>query len=208
MKTKRKIIFCALVGGAALFTGAAPAAEDEFKFMPKGGREMFVEVLAGCSNCDNIATVVTTQGTQEDWLKYFSGRQSSLKSPAGDRKKGALANLGDKQTKTLLSYLAVNTPISKDKLPKDAKKINWTALLPLDGRQLTLEKCMGCHSIGVTVLNEADYKGWGMIMRKSDHVVIRMTEKETETLKQYLAANMPLPEDQVPKALRQSSGTY
>lgn len=208
VKTMRRIIVPAFLGSAALFANPALAAEDAFKFMPKGGREMFLEVLAGCANCDNIAALVTTPGTQQEWLKYFTGRQSSLKNPAGDRKTGALANLAENQAKTLISYLTANTPIPKEKLPKDTKKIDWTSLLPLDGRQLALEKCMGCHSIAVTVLNAADYRGWGMILRKSDHTATRLTDREAETLKHYLAINTPIPEDKIPPELKQSSGAY
>lgn len=201
MKTRHGFLFAALLTGVAVLADPALSAVDEYKFMPKGGRDLFVEVLAGCANCDDIANVVAAQGSQEAWQKYFSGKQSR-------QKKGALAGLSDKQAKVLFTYLAVNTPVQKANLPKDAKNINWTSVLPPDGRQLALEKCMGCHSIGVTVLNEADYRGWGMIMRKSDHVVIRMTDKEIETLKQYLSIITPIPEDEVPKQLRQSSGTY
>ncbi len=191
-----------LVVAAAALVGAFPglAAVDEYKFMPKGGRDLFVEVLGSCANCDDIANAVSRQGTQEAWQKYFSAKQNRQKKPA-------LAGLSDQQVKVLVTYLAVNTPVAKAP-PKDAKNVNWTSVLPPDGRQLALEKCMGCHSIGVTVLNDTDYRGWGMIMRKSDHTVIRMTDKEIETLKQYLSLITPMPEDQVPKELRQSSGTY
>lgn len=186
---------------AVILAAAASAAVDEYSFMPKGGRDLFVEVLAACANCDDIANVIAAQGSQEAWQKYFSGKQNR-------QKQAALSGLSEKQAKVLLTYLAVNTPVAKAKLPKDAKNVNWTSVLPPDGRQLTLEKCMGCHSLGVTVLNDADYRAWGMIMRKSDHVVIKMTDKEIETLKQYLAIITPMPEDQVPKQLRESAGTY
>ena len=191
----------ALLGSVVVLADPSMAAEDEYKFMPKGGRHLFVEVLAACANCDDIANVVAAQGSQEAWQKYFSGKQDR-------QKKAALAGLSDKQAKVLLTYLAVNTPVAKAKLPKDTKNVNWTSVLPPDGRQLALEKCMGCHSIGVTVLNDADYRAWGMIMRKSDHVVIKMTDKEIETLKQYLSIITPMTEDQVPKQLRESAGTY
>jgi len=193
--------FSAAAAAAIVMAGAASAATDEYSFMPKGGRDLFVEVLAACANCDDIANAVATQGNAEAWQKYFSGKQNRQKKPA-------LSALSDKQVKVLVTYLGVNTPVPKANLPKDAKSANWTSVLPPDGRQLALEKCMGCHSLGVTVLNDADYRAWGMIMRKSDHVVIKMTDKEIETLKQYLTIIAPMPEDQVPKQLRESAGTY
>ncbi len=205
MNAVRRFLLPALVASAALLAVPSRAAEDEFKFMPKGGRDLFVEVLAACTDCNDIIAFAAKQGGQEAWLKYFSAKQSRQKS---DPKKGALAGLSDKQTQVLLTYLAVNTPLSKENLPRDTKGASWTAALPPDGRQLALEKCMGCHSLGVTVLNEADYRGWSMIMRKSDHVVIRMKEKEIETLKQYLSIITPMSENEVPKQLRESSGTY
>ena len=203
-----KTILSALLASAAVFAAPGSAAEDPYQFMPKGGRDLFVQVLAACTNCNDIVAAVATQSSQEAWLKYFTAKQSRQKVAAAEAKRGALAGLSDKQTRVLLTYLAVNTPVPKEKLPRDPKSANWTSVLPPDGRQLTLEKCMGCHSLGVTVLNEADYRGWGMIMRKSDHVVIRMTEKEVETLKQYLSIITPIPQDQVPKELRESAGTY
>lgn len=207
-KKVRRFLVPAFLGGAALLVSLALAGPDAFEFMPKGGREMLLEVVGRCANCDDIVTIVTTRRTQEEWLKYFTGRQSSLKNLADEKKKGALATLAERQMSTLVSYLAINTPIPKEKLPKDTKKVDWLSFLPPDGRQLTLEKCMGCHSIGVTVLNAADMRGWAMILRKSDHAVIKLTERETETLKSYLAVNMPVPEEEVPEELRKSGGAY
>jgi hypothetical protein len=199
--TLRKRALMAFLGAAALLATPAGAAEDPYKFMPKGGREMFVEALGRCANCDP-AEIVASRRTAEDWLKYFAGRQT-----AKDKKAGVLAHLGDKQAKTLASYMAANLPLAKASVAKGSK-IDWKAALPLDGRELTLEKCMGCHSLGATMLNDADLKGWDMILKKSDHRVLRMTDKEILTLQHYLTINAPVPEESVPKELRQSAGVY
>ncbi len=198
----------AVLGCALFLLRPALAAEDEFKFMPKGGSEMFLDVLSQCANCDAIAELVTSQRTEEGWLKYFAGKQRAQKYSGGDKKTGALAGLPEKQGKTLASYLAANAPMAKSSLPKDSKKADWKSVLPPDGRQLALEKCMGCHGIAVTMLNEADLRGWDMILRKSDHRGLKLTDREAQTLKSYLAINAPLPESEIPAALKQSSAAY
>ncbi|HET6946346.1 MAG TPA: hypothetical protein VFJ45_00870, partial [bacterium] len=68
-----------LAAAAALALGGlARAADDKLAFVPKGGVQLLLEVKAKCANCDDLATLVTTKRTADDWQKYFTGRQSTV----------------------------------------------------------------------------------------------------------------------------------
>jgi mono/diheme cytochrome c family protein len=213
MKTRRAktltVLAIVVLTSGLVLAGLALAADDTFKFMPKGGRELLLEVKAKCANCDDLVTLVTTKRSADDWQKYFAGKQSTVTGLSdAEKRKGALASFTEKQIKTLASYLSINLPMAKDKLPQDPARAQWETVLPADGRKLTLDKCMGCHSLATTVLISGDLNGWGVIMRKSDHVNLGMNEQQLQTLLHYLTINMPVPESEIPDEFKKGTGGY
>ncbi len=203
------VLALVVAGGALALAGLARAAEDKLAFMPKGGVQLLLEVKAKCANCDDLATLVTTKRSEDDWLKYFTGRQSTATGlPDAEKKKGALATFSDQQIKTLVAYLAINLPMAKDALPRDPARAQWESVLPADGRKLTLDKCMGCHSLATTILISGDLNAWGVIMRKSDHQNLRMSAQQLQELMHYLAINMPVPDSEIPDEFRKGGIGY
>ena len=213
MKTRRAktlavLAIVVLISGLAL-AGLALAADDAFKFMPKGGRELLIEVKAKCANCDDLVTLVTTRRSADDWQKYFTGKQSTVTGLSdAEKRKGALATFTEKQIRTLTAYLSINLPLARDQLPRDPARAQWEAVLPVDGRKLTLDRCMGCHSLATTILISGDLNGWGVIMRKSDHVNLGMNAQQLQELLHYLAINMPVPESEIPDEFKKGTGGY
>lgn len=199
----------AAAGTALVFAGLALAADDALKFMPKGGRELLVEVKAKCANCDDLVTLVTTKRSADDWQKYFTGKQSTVTGLSdAEKRKGALATFTEKQIRTLTAYLSINLPLARDQLPRDPARAQWEAVLPVDGRKLTLDRCMGCHSLATTILISGDLNGWGVIMRKSDHVNLGMNAQQLQEILHYLAINMPVPESEIPDEFKKGTGGY
>lgn len=209
-RMQRWTILVLLAAAAALALGGlARAADDKLAFVPKGGVQLLLEVKAKCANCDDLATLVTTKRTADDWQKYFTGRQSTVTGLSdAEKKKGALATFTDRQIKTLVTYLSINMPMARDKLPKDPARAQWEGVLPVDGRKLTLDKCMGCHSLATTLLIEGDLNAWGVIMRKSDHVNLAMNAQQLQELLHYLTINMPVPDSEIPDEFRKGGIGY
>lgn len=209
-RMQRWTIAVLLAAAAALALGGlVRAADDKLAFVPKGGAQLLLEVKAKCGNCDDLAALVTAKRTADDWLKYFTGRTSTAAGLSeAEKKKGALAGFTDKQIKTLVTYLAINLPLAKDKVPADPARARWENVLPVDGRKLTLDRCMGCHSLATTLLIEGDLNAWGVIMRKSDHVNLGMNAQQLQELLNYLAINMPVPDDQIPDEFRKGGIGY
>lgn len=208
-RMQRWTIGVLLAAAAALALGGlARAADDKLAFVPKGGVLLLLEVKAKCGNCDDLATLVTVKRSADDWLKYFTGRQSTATGLSeAEKKKGALATFTDRQIKTLVTYLSINMPMPKDRVPKDPARAKWDTVLPVDGRKLTLDKCMGCHSLATTLLIEGDVPAWGVVMRKSDHANL-VNAQELQELLHYLAINMPVPDDQIPDEFRKGGIGY
>lgn len=208
-RTTRWAILLLLAAAAALALGGlARASDDKLAFVPKGGAQLLLEAKAKCANCDDLTTLVTVKRSADDWLKYFTGKQSTAPGLSEtEKRKGALATFTDKQIKTLVTYLSINMPMAKDRLPKDPARARWETVLPVDGRKLTLDKCMGCHSLATTLLIEGNLNAWAVIMRKSDHANL-VNAQELQELLNYLTINMPVPDDQIPDEFRKGGIGY
>lgn len=169
--------------------------KDEFEFLPDSGYELLLKVLDKCKKCDSVATLASTKRTQGEWKAYFANQ-------------GALKGFNEAQGKELTSYLVINFPMPKKKIPANPKKPDF---IPMGGKQLLLENCMSCHLVTLPVLIlHKDELGWRQLFTHSDHLVAvsKMDEAQLGTVAAYLANNFPIPEDRVPEALREPAPQY
>lgn len=207
-RISRWAVLLLAVTAALALGGLARAADDKLAFVPKGGVQLLLEVKAKCANCDDLPTLATAKRSADDWQNYFTGKQSTVTGLSdAEKRKGALATFTPKQIKTLVTYLSINLPLPRDKLPRDPARAQWESILPVDGRKLTLDKCMGCHSLATTLLIEGDLNAWGVILRKSDHANLASGQQLQELLN-YLAINMPVPDSQIPDEFRKGGIGY
>lgn len=156
----------------------AHADDDQFGFMPDGGREMFSCVFM---ETDERKQALTQQRTAEEWQAEILERMPKLSKARLD---------------TLAAYLSVIAPLPGD----------WTdgeSALPPDGRDLALAQCQSCHSLFTGYLMQRrDRAGWQAVFVPPFHKKIPMTDSEKQVFSDYSAINMPLRIEDVPPELR------
>lgn len=192
----RRVLAAAVAGLGALF--AAQAAEDVFDFIPQGGRTLLANVLAG-RKAEDIRSMVSIKHTRDEWVAELKRRGSQF--PAVQR-------LSDKELATLADYMSFNLPLPPGKVPATATKAAWDKALPIDGRDMTLEYCQGCHIVTVVVTQDRTKQAWLGSMNKPSHVQIKLNAQQREALANYLVLNAAIPIDQVPEDLRAGGATY
>jgi hypothetical protein len=181
-----RIIMVASVS-AVLFFGFAVAAEFNYDFMPKGGSHILVDVLNRVKGVD-LKFVLSGKMTKEKWKEYLQG-------------KGGLAGLNPKQVETFINYLAINMPAPKVKIPSDIKKLKYTDL-PIDGQEILLESCTLCHPLGPVLVETRDAKGWESVYYTNPHPETGLSKQAIDELCIYLGLNMPIPDKDIPAALK------
>ncbi|MGZ5570616.1 MAG: hypothetical protein ACXWF6_05750 [Usitatibacter sp.] len=191
---KRNLLF-ALACMAAL--AAAAPDKDVFQFVPQGGRTLLAKAFAGRASAEDIRAIVGAKHTSSEWLAELRAREKSLP---------ALQRLDDKERRTLADYLATNMPLANP--PADPSKANWDKVLPLDGRDMALNYCQGCHIITVVITQDRSKTAWLGTMGKPSHVQIKLTPAQRDALANYLIVNAAIPIDQVPEELRAGGATY
>ena len=164
-----------------LFAGLAYAQEDHFAFMPAGGRTILAAGLAADPALESRLAEV--KGA-EDWLALITGGGLP-----------GLAGLDDWQARTLAEYLAYAGAVDP-------------AALPLDGRDITLERCQSCHIVTVVVTQAREKEAWLGTLGKPSHVGIPLTEAERDQLADYLVVNAGIPIDAIPPELRAGGASY
>lgn len=192
----RRAITVAIAALGALFT--AQAAEDIFDFIPQGGRTLLASVLAG-RKADDVRSVVTAKYTRDEWIAELKRRGPQF--PAVQR-------LSEKELLTLADYMSFNMPLPAAKVPANPTKAAWDKALPMDGRDMTLEYCQGCHIVTVVVTQDRSKQAWLGSMNKPSHVQIKLNAQQREALANYLVLNAAIPIDQVPEDLRAGGATY
>jgi mono/diheme cytochrome c family protein len=199
MRTPRiRFLLLAFGAVAALAAFAAPAPEkDVFDFVPEGGRTLLAKAFAGRAPVADIRAIIGAKHTSDEWLADLHARDKSLP---------ALQRLDDKQRRTLADYLAANMPLANP--PADPAKANWEKALPLDGRDMALNYCQGCHIITVVITQDRAKTAWLGTMGKPSHVQIKLTPAQRDALANYLIVNAAIPIDQVPEELRAGGATY
>lgn len=196
MKTPRARALLLAFAGLAALAAAAPE-KDVFEFVPEGGRTLLAKAFAGRVPVEDVRAIVTAKHTSVEWLADLRAREKSLP---------ALKRLDDKERRTLADYLAANMPLAKP--PADPAKANWDKALPLDGRDMALNYCQGCHIITVVITQDRSKAAWLGTMGKPSHVRIKLTPAQRDALADYLIVNAAIPIDQVPEELRAGGATY
>ena len=196
MKAPRiRALLVAFAGLAAL--AAAGPEKDVFEFVPQGGRTLLSKAFTGRVPAEDIRAIIGAKHTSVEWLADLRAREKSLP---------ALKRLDDKERRTLADYLAANMPLAKP--PADPAKANWDKALPLDGRDMALNYCQGCHIITVVITQDRSKAAWLGTMGKPSHVRIKLTPAQRDALADYLIVNAAIPIDQVPEELRAGGATY
>jgi mono/diheme cytochrome c family protein len=170
--------FLFLILGAA---GAALAQEDSFAFIPDGGRTILEPLL---QSEPALTGKLTEKRGAADWLSAVaSGELPGVKG------------LDDWQAQTLADYLAYAAPIDP-------------AVLPPDGRDMTLARCQSCHIVTVVVTQARAKAAWLGTMAKPSHVGVPLTPAERDQLADYLSVNAGIPIDAIPPELRAGGASY
>ncbi len=176
----------------------AAYAGDIFDFIPLGGRSLLANVLAG-RKAEDIQAVVSAKRTRDEWVTYLRGRSAQL--PAVQR-------LSDKQMLTLADYMSFNMPLPAGKAPSASTQPAWEKVLPMDGRDMSLEYCQGCHIITVVITQDRTKQAWLGSLNKPSHVGIKLNAQQRDALTNYLVLNAAIPIEQVPEDLRAGGATY
>lgn len=196
--TRSRFALFAFAAIAALAAFAAPAPEkDVFEFVPEGGRTLLAKAFAGRVPAEDVRAIIGGKHTSVEWIADLRARENALP---------ALKRLDDKQRRTLADYLATNMPLAKP--PADPAKADWDKVLPLDGRDMALNYCQGCHIITVVITQDRSKTAWLGTMGKPSHVQIKLTAAQRDALANYLIVNAAIPIDQVPEELRAGGATY
>jgi hypothetical protein len=197
----RKSCFSLRALGVALAVSAtlfAAQAGDVFDFIPLGGRSLLANALAGRKAAD-VQAVVAAKYTRDEWVGYLKGHAAQF--PAVQR-------LSDKQMLTLADYMSFNLPLAAGKAPTTATQTAWEKALPMDGRDMSLEYCQGCHIITVVITQDRTKQAWLGSLNKPSHVGIKLNAQQRDALTNYLVLNAAIPIDQVPEDLRAGGATY
>ena len=177
-----------LILGFSAFLAAAGvlAQDDQFAFMPAGGRALLVD-LSGQAGAETLAEIAARDQSIEDW-------QTWAKSQGTD--------LDDKALATFAGYAELNLPVGEDVLSALAESGDAT-LLPADGKDLAIAQCQFCHSLfSGYLMHDRDEIGWTGTFKSPFHSEIPMSEVERDTFARYSAINMPLRFEDVPPELR------
>lgn len=177
--------------------GAAAPEPDVFDFIPDGGRTLLAKAFAGKPAAQDVRAIIGAKHTSAEWLAELHAREAALP---------ALRPLDEKQRRTLADYLAANMPLAKP--PADPAKAKWDTALPMDGRDMALNYCQGCHIITVVITQDRSKAAWLGTMGKPSHVQIKLTPAQRDALADYLIVNAAIPIDQVPEDLRAGGATY
>lgn len=187
-----------LLAGAVLFAFLSAQAADVFDFIPLGGRTLLARTLSG-RPADEVRALVGGKHTRDEWLADLHSRGKQVPG---------LQRLTEKELTTLADYMSFNLPLPAAKMPANPAQANWDKLLPIDGRDMALEYCQGCHIITVVITQDKPKSGWLGTMHKPSHIQIKLTEEQREALANYLVLNANIPIDEVPEDLRAGGATY
>lgn len=171
---------------ALLLAVGARAQDDQYAFMPSGGRALLLE-LVGKDDGNALAEIAARDQSAAEWQAWAQAKKPDLD-------KTALA--------TFAGYAELNFPAGKDILLKLAESADG-ALLPPDGKDLAIAQCQFCHALfSGYLMHDRDEIGWKSTFKSPFHLEIPMSEVERDTFARYSALNMPLRFEDVPPELR------
>ena len=174
---------------AVALTGLLPAyAQEDFGFMPRGGKTLFVDAFGTSPDAATLDEMAAAARSEADWNDLLAERNTAL---------------GDKELRTLAAYLALNMPAPRDALDAAAKAGDIATALPADGRELAWNGCQSCHSLFAGYLTQdRDLQGWQNIFQSPFHRELKMSAEEREEFSHYSVINMPMKFEDVPEDLR------
>lgn len=199
MSIPRYLMRATVLAGALLSGVLAAQAADVFDFIPVGGRTLLTRVFAGRPAADDVRAVVNGKHTREEWIAYL--RSHGREFPG-------VQKLSEKELLTLADYMSFNLPLPAAKVPANPAQASWDKVLPMDGRDMALDYCQGCHIITVVITQDRAKAAWLGSMNKPSHVGIKLSPAQREALANYLVLNAAIPIDQVPEDLRAGGATY
>ena len=182
-----------------LLTPLPTQAADVFDFIPLGGRTLLAKAFASRPPADEVKALLGAKHTRDEWLSYLQEHSKAIKG---------LQGMNEKELLTLADYLSFNMPLPAAKIPANPAQANWEKLLPLDGRDFTLEYCQSCHIVTVVITQKRAKNAWLGSMNKPSHIEIKLTREQREALANYLVLNAAIPIDDVPEEVRAGDATY
>ncbi len=186
MRTLRPLGIKTLVTAVALFLMPASVfCQEDFGFMPKGGKTLLLELTAKPAELREIGSA---RRSEAEWREFIAKHKTSMT---------------ERDVNELAAYLAINMPVPEDALAKAQDSAALAAALPADGRELAWNQCQSCHSLfSGYLMQNRDAQGWRSIFLSPFHRNIKMTEQERETFARYAAFSMPTKAEDVPADLR------
>lgn len=188
---------CAIAATLGVFLALPLSAQtpDVFAFIPVGGRTLLTDVANSHPPAAELKALLTGKHSREEWVSYLKDHGQAIP---------ALQRLSEKEALTLADYLSFNMPLPAGQVPADPAK----AVLPPDGRDITMDRCQGCHIITVVVTQDRAKAQWLGTMHKPSHIGIKITEQQREAVAGFLVINAGIPIEQVPEELRAGGATY
>jgi len=179
------IVRLILLAVALALPATTVSAQAGFEWLPPDG----CEILLSLERSD-VLDVVTMDKSQEEWRAFFADE-----------------GLPEAELNTLAAYLAIRGPVAESGLPASPADLTCEAL-PMEGRQLLMEQCQNCHSIGPVVLMGKQPVAWVILMEGPTHGVLELTEEQMQAIAHYLHFNAPVPEEDIPQELNQPLQGY
>jgi hypothetical protein len=171
--------------GLLLISCSPLLAQDDERFMPKGGKTLFLELKDG-SRASELREIGNIKHTEAEWRSYLAGKHKQL---------------SDREARELAAYLAVNLPLPEGAVA--ATGDDPASVLPDDGRDLAWNGCQFCHSLySGYLMQQRDVQGWRNVFLSPFHKNLKMTAQQRETFAYYSAINMPMKSTDVPAPLR------
>ena len=115
--------------------------------------------------------------------------------------------MSEKEFLTLADYMSFNLPLPAASVPANPAGANWAKLLPMDGRDIVLDYCQGCHIITVVITQDRAKALAGDHEQAQPHQH-QAHALQREAMASYLVLNAAIPIDQVPEELRAGGATY
>ena len=187
MRTLRPLGIKTLVTAVALFLMPASVfCQEDFGFMPKGGKTLLLELTAKPAELREIGSA---RRSEAEWREFIATHKT--------------AAMTERDVNELAAYLAINMPVANDVPAKAQDSAALAEAFPPDGRELAWKHCQSCHSFfSGYLMQNRDVQGWRSVFLSPFHRNIKMTEQERETFARYSTISMPMKAENVPADLR------
>ncbi|MFN3938646.1 MAG: hypothetical protein ACK4KW_13840 [Gemmobacter sp.] len=176
---------------AALALAAGLAfAQAGFEFMPDGGRTLVLRLYG--ADPVALAEVVAQEHDANGWAEVIVAEAAARDVP-----------MTDPERLTLAHYLALNLPLADPAAVADLAPEDLARALPMDGKDLAIRHCQGCHGFYTAYLgHDREVNGWLVVFNSPFHMEIRMSPTEKRTFAHYSAINLPMRIEDVPPEMR------